>query len=129
MQPSCKAPTSINLLSLRRVHIPSLGASGAVFGIVAGSVYLYPNSRISLIFLPFVSLRAEEALWLLVAFDLCGLLFFARRSGLDHAAHLGGAAFGYGTAPLILSGYLHYWDWQKKARLREFQRRIKSVRG
>lgn len=45
-------------LALRRVRpvLPSLGASGGLYGIVAACAYLNPNMAIGLIFFPFVAI-------------------------------------------------------------------------
>lgn len=46
-------------LALRnsRPLIPSLGASGAIYGLVASTAVLHPNSSISLIFLPMIPIK------------------------------------------------------------------------
>ena len=46
-------------LALRnsRPLLPSLGASGAIYGLVASTAVLYPNSSISLIFLPMIPIK------------------------------------------------------------------------
>eukprot|EP01113_Clastostelium_recurvatum_P035136 TRINITY_DN4854_c0_g1_i3.p1 TRINITY_DN4854_c0_g1~~TRINITY_DN4854_c0_g1_i3.p1 ORF type:complete len:342 (-),score=64.87 TRINITY_DN4854_c0_g1_i3:47-1072(-) len=76
----------------------SLGASGCVCGIIAACTYLYPDSRMSIIFLPFFSFDASSGLAGLVVFDTLGMLGVYNRLGLplnlDHAAHLGGVATG-----------------------------------
>lgn len=41
-----------------RDSIPSLGASGAVFSVVAASTYLFPNSQLAFIFFPFITFSA-----------------------------------------------------------------------
>jgi rhomboid-like protein len=76
---------------------PSLGASGGVFALVAATTYLNPNSRLAIIFFPFIDFSAGTLLPVLVTFDVVGCLALAARRrlfGLDHAAHLGGVAFG-----------------------------------
>ena len=46
-------------LALRnsRPLLPSLGASGAIYGLVASTAILHPNSSISLIFLPMIPIK------------------------------------------------------------------------
>lgn len=46
-------------LALRnsRPLLPSLGASGAIYGLVASTAVMYPNSSISLIFLPMIPIK------------------------------------------------------------------------
>lgn len=52
----------------------------------------YPETKLSILFLPQVQFAASSAIQVIMGIDLAGILlgwkFF------DHAAHLGGAAFG-----------------------------------
>ena len=77
---------------LSRSLIPSLGASGAVYSTLVMSAYAYPDINVNLIFLPFFSFPISTGVLAMVGVDTVGLL--ARWKFLDHAAHLGGAAFG-----------------------------------
>nr|CAG4651896.1 EOG090X07NR [Triops cancriformis] len=70
----------------------SLGASGAIMGVVAYVCTRYPDVRLSILFLPQFTFTADTALKALIIFDSVGLLLRWRM--LDHAAHLGGAVFG-----------------------------------
>ncbi|KAI9498962.1 hypothetical protein BDB00DRAFT_754155 [Zychaea mexicana] len=87
-------------LATRRFRpvMPSLGASGAIYGLLAGTAYLYPNSSVSLIFLPFIPIKMGYALPAMVGFDFAGILLGWRR--FDHYAHLAGAGIGL--------YYMHY---------------------
>ncbi len=74
--------------------VGSVGASGAVLGVVIMTAVLRPNARVILLFIP-VTLK-----WLaigLVALDLFGLMRgFQGNSGMiAHWVHLGGMAFGF----------------------------------
>eukprot|EP01116_Phalansterium_solitarium_P001132 TRINITY_DN10912_c0_g1_i1.p1 TRINITY_DN10912_c0_g1~~TRINITY_DN10912_c0_g1_i1.p1 ORF type:complete len:338 (-),score=76.62 TRINITY_DN10912_c0_g1_i1:763-1776(-) len=92
---------------LIRDRAASLGASGAVFAMVASSTYLNPDGQLSIIFLPMFTFTAGSMLPLLVAFDTIGAFGVATRLfviGLDHVAHLGGVGFGL--------GYTH-WLYQR----------------
>jgi len=77
---------------MRRISIPSLGASGVVFSVVWVSANLFPEQKLSFIFLPFFSFDSYPVVFGLAIFDTLGLVF--QWSRLDHAAHLGGALFG-----------------------------------
>lgn len=70
----------------------SLGASGAIFGVV-GALAKSTDIQVSTIIFPFVSVPLSKAFPCLVAFDTIGL--FRNWKTLDHAAHLSGAGFGY----------------------------------
>jgi rhomboid-like protein len=80
--------------SIKRVATGSLGASGAIWGLFAGWAALYPQWPISIMFLP-ISFQAGQLLPALLCLDLVGLI--RGWAYFDHAAHLGGAMFGYLT--------------------------------
>ena len=83
----------------------TVGASGAIYGILMGYAVLYPDSIMTLIFPP-ITLKAK---WFVLIFAGIELLLgvFATSSGIAHFAHLGGLIFGY-----LLMLY-----WKKKHRL------------
>ena len=70
----------------------SRGASGAIYGIVATSALLFPDSKMSLIELPMLPTDSLTAFKAAVCFDTLGALL--NWGTLDHWGHLGGAAFG-----------------------------------
>lgn len=78
--------------SLRWNFIPSLGASGAIFGLVGACAH-YPELKVSLIFLPIHSIPISQALPAMMGFDALGMIMDWKI--FDHAAHLGGSLFGY----------------------------------
>ncbi len=75
----------------------TIGASGAISGVVAAHAVLYPDRKVLLFF--FIPLRLSHAVWGLA---LSELLFqvFGIFPGISHAAHLGGLATGF----LLLQG-------------------------
>ena len=76
----------------KRAPVPSLGASGAILGMASITAFSYPDLKFSVILLPFT---AMPALWMLggiAAMDTAGIVLGWRM--FDHAAHLGGTAFG-----------------------------------
>ncbi|XP_020709215.1 presenilins-associated rhomboid-like protein, mitochondrial isoform X2 [Athalia rosae] len=70
----------------------SLGASGAIMGILAFACTQYPETRLSIIFLPMCTFTAGVAIKAMVGIDTLGCILGWRF--FDHAAHLGGAAWG-----------------------------------
>ena len=72
--------------------IPSVGASGAILAIFAIHCLFFPDSRIEIVFLPFLGTSAGYALPGIVLMDSIGVL--RKWRWLDHAAHLGGACMG-----------------------------------
>ena len=71
---------------------PTIGASGAVFGILLGFAMMFPNQRLVLIFPP-IPIRAKYFVLLYGAFELYAGVT-GSMSGVAHFAHLGGMAFG-----------------------------------
>lgn len=70
----------------------SLGASGAILGILGYVCSKYPDTQLQIMFLPMFQFSAENAIKVIMAIDVCGCIFGWKF--FDHAAHLGGAAFG-----------------------------------
>ena len=93
---------------LGTTSVASLGASGAVYAVMALALRYNPNISVSLIFLPFLPIAGRMALesWFLVEWALLGLLLFdvfgliSRRTPFDHPAHLGGMMWGYFYMPI-----------------------------
>lgn len=73
-------------------HYKSLGASGAVSAVVFASIFLFPLTPLSLIFLPFIELPG----FIFGAIYLGITMYLARRGkdNINHSAHFWGAAAG-----------------------------------
>lgn len=83
------AQSNLNLL----MNAVTIGASGAVFGILLAFGMLFPNAELFLIPFPF----PIKAKWFVIGYGLIELIFgVANRSGdnVAHFAHLGGMIFG-----------------------------------
>lgn len=72
---------------------PTLGASGAIYGILIGFAMLYPQARLTLIFPP-IPMTAK---WLVIIFAAIELFSGINgiQDGVAHFAHLGGMLFGW----------------------------------
>lgn len=84
-------------------YLPALGASGAVMSVVVASAYLFPGRRLLVFFL--IPMPQMLAIGLFLAVDLFGLV----SPGVDHvahAAHLGGAVYGWWFQRWVMGGYL-----------------------
>lgn len=74
-------------------NIPMVGASGAIYGIVAAFAILYPDFPLMLIFLP-IPIKARYFVPVLLAIELfLGVMEFSW-DPIAHFAHLGGALLG-----------------------------------
>lgn len=87
------------------LRTPTVGASGAIYGVLLGYGMLFPNNIISLIFPP-IALKAK---WFVIIFGAIELLMGVTGTGSDvaHFAHLGGMVFGF-----IMIMY-----WKKKGKM------------
>ena len=84
----------------------TVGASGAIYGILMGYAMLYPDSVLTLI-IPPVSMKAK---WFVLIFAGIELLLGISNNPADnvaHFAHLGG----------LLFGFIMIWIWKKRRRL------------
>ena len=75
------------------LYTPTVGASGAVFGILLAFGVLFPNTRLMLLFPP-IPIKAK---YFVIAYGAIELYLAVTQPGSNvaHAAHLGGMVFGY----------------------------------
>jgi membrane associated rhomboid family serine protease len=88
----------------KTINTATLGASGAVFGIIMAFVYLFPNTLIYIYF--FFPIKAK---WLGILYFSYELFFALRNSAGDNVArwaHVGGA----------IVGFVLVYLWSKKER-------------
>lgn len=87
-----------------KMDIPTVGASGAVFGVLLAFGYLFPNTELMLLFPP-VPIKAK---YFVIGYGAIELYFGITQSNSNvaHFAHLGGMLFGF-----IL---LKYWEKTSK---------------
>ena len=74
-------------------HTPTVGASGAVFGILLAFGYMFPNVRLYLIFPP-VPIRARVFVLIYAGIELLLGIYNSQADTVAHFAHLGGMLFG-----------------------------------
>ncbi len=80
-------------VDVQSVNYPMMGASGAVFGILAAYGLQFPDSIIQLI-IPPVRMRAKYFVLIYAGLEIfLGIGNF--RTGVAHFAHVGGALFGF----------------------------------
>jgi len=89
-----KVFASENMKNLQMLlNVPTVGASGAVFGILLAFGVLFPNTRLMLL-IPPVPIKAKYFVLFYGALELY-LAVTQPGSNIAHAAHLGGMLFGY----------------------------------
>jgi hypothetical protein len=96
---------------IRNIQKASVGASGAIYAVLAATMLEHPTSEMYVIFFPWVSIAGSTFLPLIALFEIFAL-FRWKNSMFDHAAHLGG----------LLAGFLIY-----KYMVREFGQRYGNV--
>lgn len=79
--------------------VPVLGASGAIYGLLAAFAFMFPNAELALMFIP-VPIKAKYFVpgWILlfdVIYGIFGTSLGFGTSGFGHFAHLGGALIGF----------------------------------
>lgn len=96
--------------------LPTIGASGAVFGVMVAFAMLYPTAPIMLLLLP--PIQARYVVAGLIALDI---LFLTANDNVARVVHLGGAASGW-----VL---MRYYSTGGMDRLASLFSRWKSARG
>jgi len=83
----------------------TVGASGAIMGVLAAYGYLFPNTKLFIMPIPF-PVKAKWAIIGIIALDVFGGFAGNPNSNVAHFAHVGGALAGF---LLVL-----YWNKTKK---------------
>ncbi|MFZ4671072.1 MAG: rhomboid family intramembrane serine protease [Flavobacterium sp.] len=87
----------------------SLGASGAIYGLLTAFAFMFPTAELGIMFIP-IPIKAKYFVPGLLAVDLFlgfkgSSLFGSGGTGIAHFAHVGGA----------LTGFLMMWYWKKNS--------------
>lgn len=99
-----KTPEQVELFRTlySTLRFPMLGASGAIFGVIAAFAALYPDAKIMIMFIP-VPVKVKYILPIIIVVSIF-LGFSGNVGGIAHFAHVGGA----------LVGFLLAMIWKKK---------------
>ena len=74
-------------------HSPTVGASGAIYGILLAFGFLFPQLRIYLLFPP-IPMKARTAVIVFAAIELALGIYNSQADTVAHFAHLGGMIVG-----------------------------------
>jgi membrane associated rhomboid family serine protease len=90
-------------------NTPTVGASGAIYGLLTAFAFMFPDAELGFMFIP-IPIKAKYFVPGLLAIDLFlgfkgGSLFGSGGTGIAHFAHVGGA----------LCGFLMMWYWKKNS--------------
>ncbi len=104
-------PPNMNVEALGNMfnayNTPSLGASGAIYGLLTAFAFMFPMAELGIMFIP-IPIKAKYFVPGLIAVDLFlgfsgNSLFGAGGTGIAHFAHVGGA----------VTGFIMMWFWKK----------------
>ena len=79
-----------------------VGASGAIYGVLVAFTFMYPNSKLMLLFPP-IPVKAKYLIPLIIAGDIFFGFTSASIGPIAHFAHIGGA----------VTGFFMMWYWKK----------------
>jgi membrane associated rhomboid family serine protease len=102
---SNEALSFINKFVQSKMNISTVGASGAVYGVLLAFGMIFPNMPLVLIFFPFFPIKAK---YMVIAMGVLELVYGLSMPGSNvaHFAHLGGMIFGF-----IL---IKYWNTNRR---------------
>jgi membrane associated rhomboid family serine protease len=96
------AATLAQILIAPGSHVPNLGASGAIAGVMGAFLITYPRDRIRVLLVIFVFIRTTMipaslliGIWFIIQlFSQIGAVADVQSGGVAYAAHVGGFLFG-----------------------------------
>ncbi len=113
MMPGDQSYANTALMIMKNVHmammnVPTVGASGAIFGVLLAFGMMYPNAQLMLL-IPPIPIKAK---WFVLGYGVIELFLGVAQPGssIAHFAHVGGMLFGF-----IL---IKYWNKQDKNKRR-----------
>jgi len=74
------------------ISIPTIGASGALFGLLLAFGILFPNAELLIFFV--LPIKAKYLVFMYGAIELTAQITSGGNSGISHLGHLGGLLFG-----------------------------------
>jgi hypothetical protein len=88
------ANTTLDALVDRSYQVGMLGASGALFGLLFAFAYLFPNTELFLLFIPF-PIKAKYFVFFYAVYELYAGVHRTPGDSVAHFAHLGGLLVGF----------------------------------
>jgi membrane associated rhomboid family serine protease len=102
--------------------IPTIGASGAIFGVMIAAAVMFPDRQVNLI-LPPVNISMRVYVWAMVAIEFFVTLT-APGDSIAHFCHLGGIAIGYlylRRGSFLFNMRNSMSDWKQRRLRRKFE--------
>jgi len=116
------SPALFGLGVPKSAYIPTIGASGAIFGILVACAILFPDRRVYIIPFP-VAISMRTVVIAMTVLTFLGT-FGLGDDKISHLCHLGGLAIGYvylRRGSFLYSLRNSYTDWQSKRTRRRFE--------
>ncbi|MBX3120145.1 MAG: rhomboid family intramembrane serine protease [Fimbriimonadaceae bacterium] len=113
------------LMGAREPDLPSIGASGAIMGVMGAAIYMFPHAKVMMLY--FFGIWwygiTDWAMWVVgliyVGLDVLGALVSATGGGVAHLAHLGGVGGGFLICMLLRTHRDDAYTSEAKASLDE----------
>jgi len=116
----------IYYLSAVNSDIPTIGASGAIFGVLVAFGMTFPERIVTLLIFFVVPLRikAKHLVMLFAGIELLSSLSYGKSDGIARFAHLGG--IGYGKMPSWSNLIFQISQWRIRQRAKQREARWKE---
>jgi membrane associated rhomboid family serine protease len=118
----------VMVVGVNEPHIPELGASGAIMGVLGAYMYMFPFSQVSVFwfFIIRCGVAQWQAMWLIGFFVGEDIIFgyFQAKDGTAHVAHLAGFALGY----VITLLFRPHTDSEMHSKVKSTLSELKDVR-
>lgn len=89
-----KSKSIAHQLLLLKMDIPTVGASGVVYGLLMGFALLFPNAELMMLFFP-IPIKAKYFVGFYFLYELYASIHESSSDSIVHFTHLGGAVFAY----------------------------------
>ena len=103
-------------------YIPTIGASGAIFGILIACAVLFPERRLIMFPIP-IQMRMRTFVWIMIALEFLGTLG-SGGDKISHICHLGGIGVGYlylRRSSFLFRARNRLADWKQQRTRRKFE--------
>jgi membrane associated rhomboid family serine protease len=102
----------VTVIFSHEAMIPVVGASGAIYGLLAAYGILFPNRQV--LFMLIFPIKVKWMVLIFIAIEFFGTMEYSR-DGISHITHLGGLIFGFGYFYLFVNRNLLHSFYHPKS--------------